>query len=147
MTYAKTPTGKNPKGIPSVETVSGRLRIRFRLNGVQKAFSLGLSDNQVNRARAESIARQMQLDLVSGNFDESLAKYCEYKRPQIQETTFITKHGGTWKSHFEQLPHQNIDDAVAIRDYFLSLTSPYQVRQLLIQLNACCRWAIESRFD
>jgi integrase len=171
MTYAKTPTGKNPKGVPSVETVSGRLRIRFRLNGAQKAFSLGLSDNQVNRARAESIARQMQLDLVSGNFDESLAKYkptshlqlletpktkakplikelwakyCEYKRPQIQETTFITKHEGTWKSHFEKLPHQDIDDAVVIRDYFLSVTSPYQVKQLLIQLNACCRWAIDS---
>jgi integrase len=70
--YTKTPTGKNTKGTPSLESFQGRLRIRFRVNGQQKAFSLGLADTPENRAKGESIARQMHLDALSGNFDSTL---------------------------------------------------------------------------
>ena len=73
--YSKTPTGKNSKGTPSVESFQGRLRIRFRANGQQKAFALGLADTSENRLRGEAIARQMTLDLLSDNFDSTLNKY------------------------------------------------------------------------
>ena len=60
--YSKTPTGKNTKGTPSLESSEGRLRIRFRVdrgrNG-QKAFTLQLADTPENRLKGESIVRQM----------------------------------------------------------------------------------------
>lgn len=73
--YSKTPTGKNTKGTPSLESYQGRLRIRFRVNGQQKAFSLGLADTSENRVKGESIASQMHFDMLSGNFDSTLGKY------------------------------------------------------------------------
>ena len=51
------------------------MRIRFRINGQQKAFSLGLADTDENRVKGESIARQMHLDILSDNFDSTLGKY------------------------------------------------------------------------
>lgn len=72
--YAKTPTGKNTKGIPSLESFQGRLRIRFRINSQKKAFALGLADTSENRVKGEAIARQMHLDIVSNNFDGTLGK-------------------------------------------------------------------------
>lgn len=73
--FSKTPIGKNTKGTPSVESYQGRLRIRFRVNSQQKTFSLGLADTDENRVKGESIARQMQSDMLSGNFDSTLGKY------------------------------------------------------------------------
>ena len=82
--YSKTPTGKNTKGKPSLETYQGRLRIRFRVNGQQKTFSLGLADTDENRVKGESIARQMQLDMLSDNFDSTLGKYKPYMEALVQ---------------------------------------------------------------
>ncbi|MBW4640657.1 MAG: DUF3596 domain-containing protein [Gloeocapsa sp. UFS-A4-WI-NPMV-4B04] len=73
--YTKTLKGKNTKGTPSLETYQGRLRIRLRINGQQKAFSLGLADTLENRLRGEAIARQIHLDILSNNFDGTLGKY------------------------------------------------------------------------
>lgn len=73
--YTKSPKGKNTKGTPSLETYQGRLRIRLRINGQQKAFSLGLADTLENRLRGEAIARQIHLDILSNNFDGTLGKY------------------------------------------------------------------------
>lgn len=72
--YTKSPKGKNTKGTPSLETYQGRLRIRLRINGQQKAFLLGLADT-LDRLRGEAIARQMYLDILSNNFDGTLGKY------------------------------------------------------------------------
>ncbi len=73
--YTKTPASKNTKGIPSLESFQGRLRIRFRVDGQQKAFSLGLADTPENQVKGESVARQMHLDMVAGSFDSTLGKY------------------------------------------------------------------------
>ncbi len=54
-------TGRASQGNVSVESFQNRLRLRFRVNGKQKAFSLGLADSPENKKLAELKARQNAL--------------------------------------------------------------------------------------
>jgi integrase len=58
-----------------VENFQGNLRLRFTHKGKRQCFALGWSDNQASRVQAERLAKQMMLDDISGNFDETLLKY------------------------------------------------------------------------
>jgi len=165
--YSKTPTGKNTKGAPSLESFQGRLRIRFRVNGQQKTFSLGLADTDENRVKGKSIARQMQLDVLSGNFDSTLGKYkphshltvveaikskqaldlgelwekyTEFRSNQVEETT-LAKNYARVTNHIGRFPTKSLSDAVVIRDFLLAKTSAYTTKRVITQLNACCNWA------
>ena len=169
--YSKTPTGKNSKGTPSIESFQGRLRIRFRVSGQQKAFALGLADTSENRLRGEAIARQMHLDMLSDNFDATLSKYkphahltiiesikpkqeldllslwekyTEFRSKQVEATT-LAKNYDRLANHLKRLPSVNLEDAVLIRDFLLSSTSPYTTKRILTQINACCNWGLRSK--
>ena len=76
---------KTPKGTVKVEVDKGWLRVRFTHAGKRYAFAIGLPDSEINRKVAEQKARQIELDILSGNFDPSLQKY----RPQKREQTNI----------------------------------------------------------
>ena len=169
--YSKTPTGKNTKGTPSLESFQGRLRIRFRLNSQQKAFSLGLADTPENRVKGESIASQIHLDMLSDNFDSTLGKYkphthltvveaikpkealdlaqlweryTEFRSKQVSETTLKLNYARV-ASHVQKLPVKSLSDAIVIRDYLLSKNSDYTAKRILTQFNACCNWAVKSK--
>lgn len=169
--YSKTPTGKNSKGTPSVESAQGRLRIRFRVNGQQKAFSLGLADTSENRVRGEAIARQMHLDLLANNFDTTLnkykphthlavieafkpkpeidllslwGKYTEFRSKQVEATT-LAKNYARVANHIKNLPSNSLEDAVEIRDFLITNKSAYTTKRILTQLNACCNWGLKSK--
>ncbi|MBD2198084.1 MULTISPECIES: Arm DNA-binding domain-containing protein [Calothrix] len=66
---------KGIKGQVSVVASHGRLQLRFRYAGKRYTLSIGLPDTIVNRKAAEAKARQIELDILSGNFDPTLAKY------------------------------------------------------------------------
>ncbi len=66
---------KAPKGTIKIGVDRGRLRLRFSHAGRRFSFGLGLPDTPVNRAAAEQKAKQIELDILSGNFDPSLVKY------------------------------------------------------------------------
>ncbi len=162
--YSKTPTGKNSKGTPSVESAQGRLRIRFRVNGQQKAFSLGLADTSENRIRGEAIARQMHLDLLANNFDTTLnkykphthlavieafkpkpeidllslwGKYTEFRSKQVEATT-LAKNYARVANHIKNLPSNSLEDAVEIRDFLIANKSAYTTKHIP-SLDACFR--------
>lgn len=169
--YSKTPTGKNSKGTPSVESFQGRLRIRFRANGQQKAFALGLADNSENRLRGEAIARQMTLDLLADNFDSTLSKYkpqsfltvietikpktelnlltlwqkyTEFRSNQVEATTLAINYTRV-ENHLKKLPLASLEDAVLIRDFLIANNSPYTTKRILTQINAACNWGLKSK--
>lgn len=127
----KTPTGKASKGSVQVITSNNRLQLRFRYAGKRRYLSLGLYDDRDNRLAAEMKARQIELDILSGNFDESLdkyrisvaskattdspqsqallllselwEKYTEYRSPQIAETTLRIQYAAVAR-HIDKLP-------------------------------------------
>jgi integrase len=80
-------TGKKAsKGTVSVEEFQGRLRLRWRFEGKRYALSIGLPDSKVNRKVAQQKATMIELDMASGNFDQTLKKY----KPHIQSTSQIS---------------------------------------------------------
>lgn len=66
---------KASKGSVQIKASHGRLQLVFSFNGRRRYLSLGVTDSKTSRAVAEMRARQIQLDILSGNFDETLAKY------------------------------------------------------------------------
>lgn len=70
---------KASKGSVVVYVADNRLRLRWSgrdSQGRRKRFSLAFgAANAINRIAAERLAREIELDIVSGNFDVSLRKY------------------------------------------------------------------------
>lgn len=168
----KTPTGKASKGSVQVIASNGRLQLRFRYAGKRRYLPLGFPDDRDNRLAAEMKARQIQLDILSGNFDETSAKYkpqsslaiilgtaeppcillsklwekyTEYRKPQIAETTLRIPYAAV-ASHINKLPCQTIDreNAVAIRDFYLKNLTTETTKRTITQRSACCEWAVDS---
>jgi integrase len=74
------------RGTVSVQSFRGMLRLRWSYRGERYTLSTGTPDGQVNRTIAESKARVIEGDMVTGNFDPSLAKY----RHQPQEVASMS---------------------------------------------------------
>lgn len=66
---------KASKGTVVVENFKERLRLRWRVTRRRYCLSLGLPDTKESRKLAELKARQIELDIISGNFDTTLTKY------------------------------------------------------------------------
>jgi len=66
---------KTPKGSVAIENHDGRVRLRWSWDGKRFALALGLLFTSVNLKVAQKTANQIELDIISGNFDASLNKY------------------------------------------------------------------------
>ncbi len=69
------PTKKSPKGTVVVRNFQGRLRLVWSFGGRRYCLSTGFPDGKVNRLAAEAKARQIELDMITGNFNPTLEKY------------------------------------------------------------------------
>ena len=63
------------KGQVKVEVYSERLRLRWSHQSQRYCLSVGLPDSIINRKVATQKAQQIELDMLSGNFDPTLQKY------------------------------------------------------------------------
>ena len=81
---------KKAKGTVKIESDKGWLRLRFTHAGKRRAFALGLPDSNINRKFAEQKARQIELDILSSNFDTTLLKYKPQKTQEEIEAELIT---------------------------------------------------------
>lgn len=165
---------KASKGSVGIESFQGRLRLRLPrqlYGGKQRYLSLGVADTLENRKLAESKAKQIELDILAGYFDDTLEKYkpqthsnpsksiekrqtelplnvlwdryTAYKAKVLSVTT-INKDFKKTKNHIASLPTQQVSDAILIRDALLSKLSPNAAKRVLTQLKACCDWAVDS---
>lgn len=167
----KTPTGKTPKGQPSVIESHGRLQIRFRYGGKRLRVSVGLPDTPINRGLAEQKAQQIYLDIVSGNFDETLAKYkpervlatddpdikpkakpklqdlwarfVEWKRPQCSPSTMHYSYK-VFTGYVERCPIQDLDQAADICEWAVKNIPQESAYRWVVRLNAMAKWAVEN---
>jgi integrase len=81
---------KKAKGTVKIESDKGWLRLRFTHAGKRRAFALGLPDTNINRKFAEQRARQIELDILSSNFDTTLQKYKPQKTQEEIATDPLT---------------------------------------------------------
>lgn len=61
----------------------------------------------------------------------------------MQKTTIRIQYAAV-ASHIRKLTTQDLDDALAIRDYFLKTLTDDTTRRTITQISACCDWAVES---
>jgi integrase len=157
-----------PKGSVNVENFKERLRLAWSWEGKRFWLYIGLPDTTVNRKVAFIKARQIELDMASGNFEPSLAKYkpqkqesisvselfdrfVEYKRHKIDPDTFV-KYTAFQKQvsvFFKNKTCVSVSGSVAekFRDWLLSELSlkPIAVRERIVMLNACWEWAQKKK--
>lgn len=160
---------KTPAGQPVIKVNHGRLQIVLTYRGVRKYLSLGLPDSKSNLLYAEMVKSRISSDLINDNFDPTLDKYrreahkpderkpdndisiaqlweqyTNYKRHHLAPST-IAKDFDRVSNHISKFPATTLDEAVAVRDYLNSTTTPNATKRVLTQLNACCAWAMDSK--
>ncbi|MBD2204887.1 DUF3596 domain-containing protein [Calothrix sp. FACHB-1219] len=164
-------TSKAIKGTVGVESFQDRLRLRLPRQACpskKRYLSLNLADTPENRQLAEQKAHQIDLDIKSGEFDETLAKYkpqrhlsivnpdepqivltiselwdkyIEYKRQSLKPRT-IDKLA-ILEKHIKRCPYQNLDEGIKIRLALLQQTTTSQAKDVLMYLSAACKWGIK----
>ena len=79
---------KASKGSVQIKSSNGRLQLVFSFAGKRHYLSLGFPDTKTHRKVAEARARQIELDIASGNFDPTLTKY---KPEAVLSPKFLTR--------------------------------------------------------
>lgn len=70
-----------------VESFKGRLRLRWSYQDSRPCLYLGLDDTILGRTVAKGRASQIEADLATGNFDQTLAKYKTVGKPSKMQVT------------------------------------------------------------
>ena len=157
---------RTPKGEVSVEGVGGWLRLRWRYQGKRRVMALGLRDDPVNRTVASQRAAQIRLDILSGNFDETLEKYTgdrtpqqgkdlgavalferftEKKSHQVQRRSLEKYHGLlTWLRDFFGDRPATEGDAPRFIAWLGENLEPITARERLGLLKAAWRWGVDQ---
>ena len=162
-------SGRAGRNIVKVENDDGRLRLRFTHGGKRYAIALGLPDSKVNRTVAQQRATQIELDIVSGNFDSSLKKY-QPQRGTSQKLAYTTavelfekfmqdqeKTKGLYagslcrytatlrhlERYFQNNPAESISDVQAeeFAAHLRKQVSTRTAKDYLILVQACWKWA------
>ncbi len=162
------------KGTVQIRVSHGRLQLVFTFNGRRRYLSLGVSDTKTHRALAEMKAKQIQLDILSGNFDETLAKYKPQAAVKANEPKSLSESKssgpslaelwekfveykrpqcspntmhfvyGTYSKYLDRLPTYDLDRAGDIRDFAVHTFPIESCKRFIVRLNACCKWACQS---
>lgn len=160
--------GKSPKGAIKIESDKGWLRLRFSHLRKRYAFAVGLPDTPVNRKYvADKIARQIELDMLSGYFDPTLAKYkpqtvrtcrtqaidlfgqfINHKAKEVYQRS-LEKYQATLK-HLQEFFKDKPASAIAFNDaekfsvWLSTKVAPITLKERLTLLNSCWQWGIKE---
>ncbi len=163
---------KGTNGQVGVEEKAGKYRLRLPrsiADGSSRYMSTGLTASRENYARVLARACEIEEDIKSECFDTSLERYTfkrkqatklrrtvnpslielwemysEYRKPQVAVTTYRKSYVSRYAHHISRLPSHKLEDAVRIREHLLKHYSSCTARQMLVQLNAACSWAVKS---
>jgi integrase len=132
---------RNPKGSVAIETVENRIRLRWRWQGRQETIAIGAAGNKVVLTLAQKIARQIELDLLSGNYDSTKERYAVTERPKRSALEL-------WDDFTVARGMQRDSKYRALRGYWLNDNKPVDrigTEQAAIFLNKRIGGAISTR--
>ncbi|MCU0568323.1 MAG: DUF3596 domain-containing protein [Oculatellaceae cyanobacterium Prado106] len=160
---------KASKGTVQIKISNDRLQLVFSHAGKRHYLSLGFTDSKTNRKLAEARARQIELDILSNNFDPTLTKYkpqaalsttitpivtpiepvltpgqiweryTSYKASELKETT--KQYHRILGTSLERVGDVSVLDALEVKARLEKITTLYQTKRCLMQLSAACKWA------
>ncbi len=154
-----------------IEVYRGRLRLRLPsefCDGQPKVIYTRQYDTEDGWRKARQLALLIEMDVADNTFDLTLARYksdnpllpvdsskltlldiwdryCEYRKPQLSITHYEVNYRKRYRNTIIELPNQLLTNGVGIRDYLLHNRTPGTAKQLLIQFNAACKWAVKSK--
>ena len=155
----------------SIEVYRDKLRLRIPrkyTEGVQKCIYTQQPNDAAGWRKATQLVWWIQDDIEAGIFDPTLEKYkpesgfkpkvlgqysllelwdkyTEYKKPQLSVTHYEINYCSRYRNSILELPNPSLINAIAIRDHLLKTKTPATAKQLLVQYNACCNWAVDSK--
>lgn len=160
------------RSLVKVESDKGRLRLRFTYGGTRHYIAVGLPDSRVNRIVAQQKATQIELDIASGNFDETLKKYKPPKAAaKKREATTVTglfekftavqtkakdlqvgslcRYGATQRhldAFFSTKPADTVDEgsAAAFAEYLRKRVVERTAKDYLTLVKSCWNWAEQT---
>jgi integrase len=163
------PKTKSPPGAITIAVNEQRLRLRVpgSLHPENKTqfIALGLDDTPANRLIAEAKILQIRSDILTDEFDETLAKYRQKTKAKAAKIADI---GKLWieylkyklktskESYYDHLanglgkliaqnPYQEIEDALAFREWLLENTTIGMTKRILTHCNAAVEWGHRNR--
>jgi integrase len=155
------------KGTISVENREGMLRLRLPRGWYQKKIkylSLGIPDTPENKLIATAKKAIMEADYIYQKFDFSLNKYrfdiAPEKEKQLTLLEIFAQYL-SFKSHLlkhsslrdlnltlrriEAMPKEILASAEKVKSWLIENTTQDQSRRILMQISACCDWALEQK--
>ncbi len=78
-----------PKTV-SISNNNGRVKLRWGYKGKRYNFNPGYDYNEVGIKLAQIAAHQIELDVESGNLDETLEKYRQARYQKSEELSSVT---------------------------------------------------------
>lgn len=158
---------RTPHGSIALVSTAGRLRLQFPRKwfaGKQQYLTLKLPDNSDNRLYASNLIREIEWDYLKGDLDPSFAKYipqlqvlpknlqladlwadyCRYKAKNLKPSTIHYLVNGLGR-HIQRCPHQDVDQALAVRDWLLDTTTPDMSRRIVAVLASAVKWGIKHQ--
>lgn len=129
----------------SISVRDGMLRLRWRHQGQRYELRLGLPDSPLARHRARKVASDIELDIASGHFDTTLAKYKE--KPPEPSTALISESTAQLFAQFTESRRRAGAGEYNLRNVYGSLAryldrfgrdiaSPDDAAELLAQIKA-----------
>lgn len=162
---------KTPAGNVAITADKGRLRLRWQTGGKRYTLYLGITDTPQNRKLAQTKAISIELDIRSGNFDNSLTKYKERspnskshqavevkaKRSSeiLQEYTAHCKHldPRTVQKYTALVNHLQTFESTVLQvepqefiEYLKNFQKPRTIRDRLAILKAAWKWGVKENF-
>jgi integrase len=160
---------KAPKGSVVVAADKGWLRLVWSYAVKRYLMTLGMPDNQTNRAIAETKAGIIYRDIITDNFDPTLEKYkpqtatkiesvsvvglfeqwLKYKAKQVEKRSLEKQQ--SFAGHLRQFFKNNNavliseDEAFKFRDWLLKRNEPITVRERITWLQSCWEWGIKQK--
>ncbi len=155
---------RTPKGKVSIVDKKGWIQLRWRYRGERYYLSPGLPYNAINAHIAEQKASQIELDILSDNFDPTLRKYrpdgesgrthsavglmtkfIEHKSKQIQARS-LEKYRALqpWLREYYGDRPVTAGNAHAFIDWLRENLEPITTKERLSSLKAAWAWGMEQ---
>lgn len=159
---------KAAKGTVVIQVFKERLRLCWSHRGERYYLYIGLPDSKLNRANAaEPLARRIEGDIATGNFDPTLKKYKSaiLKRSQVSAITLferftqsrqkyvvtrtLAKYASVcryFREFFKDKPASEIalKDTEAFTDWLAGQIEPITAKERLSLIKSCWNWAINQ---
>lgn len=71
-------------------------------------------------------------------------QYTQFKTTQISQST-LAKDYRKYRNHIAKFPSKQLDDAITIRDFCLANLTADAAKRVIINISACCDWALKSK--